>query len=69
MKEKQIQQFNQMRATLHEIAKNYMTPRQLQKSAAQQGLTYEESLEMAYENIQSDAAIALRGVTAIKVQP
>jgi predicted nuclease with TOPRIM domain len=66
MKEKQIIQFNNMLFTLRKIAKNYQTPTQLRKCQGQIGLDYEEELEMAYENIQSEAARASKGIKEIK---
>lgn len=41
---------------------SYMTPDQLRRQAEKQyGLAYEEALEMAYENVQSEARSALMG--------
>jgi hypothetical protein len=40
----------------------YMRPEQLRRAAEKQyGLSYEESLEMAYENLQGEARAALKG--------
>lgn len=48
--------------TLIRIAKAYLTPAQLRRNAdARAGLEFEEALEMAYENIQGEAAAAIRG--------
>lgn len=48
---------------LKRIAKGYQTPDQLRKNSEKQyGLGYEESLEMAYENLQAEAAQAIKGV-------
>lgn len=67
MTELQKQQFNKMRNVLSQIAKSYMTPDRLRKKSEDGfGLEYEESLEMAYENIQSLAAYAVKGVKEIK---
>jgi hypothetical protein len=67
MNKKQITQFNIMLATLRNIAKNYQTPAQLRKSSkGDWGLSYGEALEMAYENIQSEAASAIRGLKSIQ---
>lgn len=66
MTPKQVEQFNQMRATLKRIATEYMTPAQIQRDK-EQGLDYEEHLEYAYENIQREAKTALKGVREIKL--
>lgn len=48
---------------LKRIARNYMTPVQIRRDAKKNvGLDYEEYLEMSYENIQTDAARAIKGV-------
>lgn len=40
----------------------YMSPERLRRQAEKQyGLTYEEALEMAYDNIQGEAMSALKG--------
>jgi hypothetical protein len=45
--------FNRMYHALKTIATGYQTPDQLRRgSKGQYGLGYEETLEMAYENIQ-----------------
>lgn len=63
MTPKQAGQFERMRAALVVIAKGFQTPGQLRRSASESyGLTYEEALEGAYENIKVEAADALRGV-------
>lgn len=65
---RQAQQFNYMRATLKGIAKAYQTPEQLERNCKKEyGLSYQESIGMAYENIQNDAAHAAKGVSAIKI--
>jgi len=67
MTEKQRQQFNRMRQALTNIYKYYQTPDQLRRNCKKDyGLGYEESLEMAYENLQSDARCAVKGIMAIK---
>ena len=66
---KQAQQFNSMKATLNRIAKEYQTPTQLQRqSQSDYGLEYSEAMEMAYENIQSEAKFAVRGVKSLKLE-
>jgi hypothetical protein len=63
MTPKQAEQFERMRAALRVIAKGFQTPDQLRRSAtASYGMTYDEALEGAYENIKGQAADALRGV-------
>jgi hypothetical protein len=50
--------------TLKRIAKSYMTPDQIRRDADRGNLctdSYEEFLEMAYENIQGEARIAIKG--------
>lgn len=46
---------------LKRIARGYMTPDQLRRDADNIGLSYEEYLEMSYENIQSEAQRAIKG--------
>jgi|KBSSwiStaDraftv2_1062776.scaffolds.fasta_scaffold69562_6 hypothetical protein len=47
---------------LHRIAKKYQTPDQIRRSAQKQwGCSYEEALEMVYENLQAEAARAIHG--------
>ena len=58
----QKEQFNKMRLTLKRIAAGYETPERLRKSAESVGLSPEEAIEYAYENIQREAMIAVRGV-------
>ena len=52
-----IKQRNKFRDTLSYIAYKYMTPEEMRENDI--GLGYEEQLEMAYENIQMIAKIAL----------
>lgn len=64
--EKQALQFNKMLDACRQISKGYQTPTQLRKSSeAEYGLDYEESLEMAYENIQATALLASKNVKPI----
>lgn len=66
--EKQAEQFNYMLAIHRKIARDYQTPDQLRKNSEKQyGLDYEESLEMAYENLQSEAGAAAKGVRPITI--
>jgi hypothetical protein len=70
MNEKQRQQFQQMYHALYLISKKYMTPEQMQrKSNRMYGLEYSEALEYAYENMQTTARNAIRGVRLPKVPP
>lgn len=47
---------------LKRIARDYQTPEQLRRSCERDyGLNYEEALIYAYENIQSEAAAAIKG--------
>lgn len=63
MTKNQIQQFNKMRNALIRINKGYMTPDQIRRCTDKEyGLSYEDSLEMAYENLQSEAKEAVKGV-------
>lgn len=71
--QKQAEQFNIMLETLRRIAgtsKNtrYMTPDQLRRDAERNtGLDFEEEIEMAYENMQSDAKQTSSGIKPIKL--
>lgn len=48
---------------LKKIAKGYQTPDQLRKNSKKEyGLGYEEALEMAYENLQAEASMAIKGI-------
>ena len=44
---------------LKRIARGYQTAAQLRRRAGQYGLTFEEEIEMSYENIQGEAAAAI----------
>lgn len=66
MTPKQVEQFNRMHDALTTIAKKYQTAGQLRRSAnAYCGLSFEEVMIGAYENIKSDAAYAVRSVRRI----
>lgn len=57
------QQIIKMYAALERIAKGYQTPDQLRRNSEKDwGVSYEESLEMAYENLQAEAKAAIKGV-------
>ena len=64
---KQKTQFNQMLDTLRHISKDYQTLEQLKKNEGQYGLSFEEEISMAYENIQLQAKSASRGIRKILV--
>jgi soluble cytochrome b562 len=65
MTKKQMQDFNKMRNALIEITK-YQTPDKLHRDSKKDwGVEFEEALEMAYENIQSTAKYAVKGVRAL----
>lgn len=58
-----INHFEKMYHALKTIANGYQTPEQLRKSSKNDyGLSYHETLEMAYENIQQLAKEATKGV-------
>lgn len=66
--ENQAKQFNHMLMRLRRIANGYQTPAQLRRSHDKDwGTNYEECLEMAYENLQSEAKDGARGVSPIKI--
>lgn len=65
---KQAAQFNFMLKQLRKIAKDYQTPKQLRRTDEKQlGPSYEECLEMAYENIQLEAARGAKRVKPIRI--
>lgn len=60
--EKQKQQFNQMLNALKKI-NAYQSPEKLREDSRKDwGLDFEEAIEMAYENIQGEAAFACKNV-------
>lgn len=59
--------FNRMLATLRRINKDYMpSERIIRQSEKLYGLSPPEGPEMSYDNIQGEAARAVRGVKEIK---
>lgn len=68
-----IDHYNRMFDALKTIAKGYQTPDQIRRNSKDQyGLGYEETLEMAYENIQQLAKEATKNVRRIEfkaIQP
>ncbi len=66
MTPKQKEHFNSMRESLRMIA-DFRTTDELRKTAeSDYGLSYEEALEMAYENVLSNAQCAVRGIREAK---
>lgn len=66
MTKKQMEQFNRMLSVLRKISRDYQTPDQLRLSSGRDyGLSYNEALEMAYENLQNEAACAVKGIKSI----
>lgn len=67
MTPKQKEQFNNMRRALIQIRRGFETPSQLRKNCGNcYGLDYEETIEMAYENMQCVAGLAVKGVKELK---
>lgn len=63
MTDRQRVQFNRMRETLKEIAFGYQSPDAMRRTSEKEfGLQYSDALEMAYENIQTIARDAVKGV-------
>jgi uncharacterized protein (UPF0147 family) len=69
MTPKQAEQFNRMRAVLRTIATNYMTIAQIRRNAGAVGMSFDECLQAAYENVKTEAANAVRGVSEIRPNP
>jgi hypothetical protein len=56
-------------AALRRIAKDYQTPDQIRSTSEREfGLASSEALEYAYENIQHEAAMAIKGLRVAKEQ-
>ena len=66
MNKKQTQQFNRMRAALIRIYKEYDNPEKIIKSETDFGFPGVDALKMAYENIQLDAKVSVKGVRVMK---
>ena len=59
-----------MASTLCQIARGFQTTSQLRRNSMKDwGLSYDEALEMAYENIQEIAKRAVKGVKDIPQLP
>jgi len=61
----QKDQFNSMLYALTRIAHGYQSIEELREHAEEIGLEYEETLEMSYENIKTEAAHAIQGLSPI----
>jgi len=60
--DKRLEREQRMYDALKRITK-YQTPTQLQRGAEKEyGLQYEEALEYAYENMQQEARLAIKGM-------
>lgn len=58
-----MDRISRMYEALRRISRDYQSPDQLRRSAEKSwGLPYEEALEMAYENIQNEARMAIKGM-------
>ena len=65
--EKKKDQFNRMLIALTTIANQYYsTDGLLQNAEPRYGLSYQEALEMSYENMRADALQAIKGVKAME---
>lgn len=61
--ETQAGNYNRMLHYLKRIAIEYETPERMRKNSRKEyGFDFEETIEMAYENIQSEAKSAIKGV-------
>ncbi|WP_033447563.1 hypothetical protein [Bordetella bronchiseptica] len=68
--DKRAEREQRMYDTLKRIARGYCTPDQMRRSEkARCGLDYEEALGYAYENIQREAAQAIKGMRRPAAQP
>lgn len=57
--------YNRMHAMLVKISSDYQTPVEIRESSEDMGLDYDEALEMAYENIQSEALDMVKNIKRI----
>jgi len=68
MTDSQITKWNKMVKALKTISEGFMEPEELRDNAEKEyGLTYEDALEMSYENIQVIAAQGVKGIKEIKL--
>lgn len=69
MDPKQKMQFNAMLTVLRQIATGYQSSAQLRKNARKQyGLSGDEAIEFAYENVQEQARETVKGIRSIKIK-
>ncbi|MFA1686525.1 hypothetical protein ACDY99_23835 [Achromobacter dolens] len=67
--DKRTEREQRMYDALKRIARGYFTPDQLRRyEKARCGLDYEEALSYSYENIQQEAAQAIKGMRRPAVQ-
>ena len=65
MTAKEKQNYNRMREALIRITK-YQTPDRMRRDSEKDwGVSFEEAIEMAYENIQQEAKVGVKGVRAL----
>ena len=65
MTAKEKQNYNRMREALIRITK-YQTPDRMRKDSEKDwGVSFDEAIEMAYENIQQEAKFGVKGVRAL----
>ena len=57
--------YNRMHAMLVKIESDYQTPEEIRESYEDMGLDFDEALEMAYENIQSEALNTVNNIKRI----
>ena len=58
-----MDRISRMYEALRRISKDYQSSEQLRRASEEEwGLPYEEALEMAYENIQNEARLAIKGM-------
>uniref|UniRef100_A0A6M3LD86 Uncharacterized protein n=1 Tax=viral metagenome TaxID=1070528 RepID=A0A6M3LD86_9ZZZZ len=65
MTPKQESNYVKMLSTLRKIGNKYHSPSKLRKEAKMYGLSYNEILEIAYENIQEEAKFCLKGIRSL----
>jgi hypothetical protein len=59
--------YNRMLKALRRIA-SYQSPKQMRKHDGDWGLSYQEALEMAYENMQVEARHGAKNIRAIQLK-
>ena len=64
-----MDRISRMYEALRRISKDYQSSEQLRRASEEEwGLSYEEALEMAYENIQNEARMAIKGMRRPNVE-